>query len=68
MTIYKFTVKAKMNRFMESPLHETFTDLIIADNYDQACKSEREGFHSGWEIESMTCDIENVNVVRDCRF
>lgn len=55
MGIYKFTVEATRERFMEPPLHKVHEHYIAADSYDRAhthvWKLLQRG---GWEIRRIT--------------
>ena len=54
MYVYKFTIKATRERFMEPPLHDTSEHYIAAYSYDQA-HSHVWGMlnRAGWKIDEI---------------
>ena len=54
MTIYKLTVKAVRERFMEPPLHDTSEHYIAAYSYDQAHSYVWAMLNrAGWKIDEI---------------
>lgn len=54
MTIYKLTVKATRERFMEAPLHDTSEHYIAAYSYEQAFSHVRAMLkRAGWNVDEI---------------
>ena len=66
MVVYKLTVTATRDRFMERPLHDTSEHYIAAYDYDQA-----HGYvwamldKAGWKIDSITGKEVYLQDIRD---
>lgn len=55
MTIFKFTIEATRERFMEPPLREVHEHYIAADSYDQAHTYVWERLRrGGWEVQRIS--------------
>ena len=54
MYIYKFTVTATRERFMEPPLHDVSEHYVAADSYEQAHGHVWANLaHGGWKIDKI---------------
>ena len=66
MIIYKFTVEAERERFMEKPLHDKFEEYFAAYSYDQAydhiCARLKK---AGWTVKSITGKQLFLQDIRD---
>lgn len=66
MIIYKFTVEAVRERFMEPPLHDKFEEYFAAYSYDQARSHVwRRLEKAGWSIKSLTGKQLILQDIRD---
>lgn len=66
MYVYKFTVEAERERFMERPLHDTSEHYIAAYSYDQA-HSHVWGMleRAGWKVKRITGKEIFLQDIRD---
>ena len=66
MTVYKFTVEAERERFMEPPLRDTSDHYIAAYSYDQAHSHVWSNLtRAGWQIRRITGKEILVQDIRD---
>lgn len=66
MIIYKFTITAERERFMERPLRDTFECYVLAYSYDQAHGHVwRMLENAGWKIEKIEGKTIHVQDIRD---
>lgn len=66
MYIYKFTVEAVRERFMESPLRDTSEHYIAAYSYDQAHAHVWGNLErAGWKIQKITGKEIYLQDIRD---
>lgn len=66
MLVYKITVTAERERFMEGPLKDTSEHYIAAYSYDQAKQHVEDNMkRGGWKIISMRSEEVYVHDIRD---
>lgn len=66
MYIYKFTVEATRERFMESPLHDTSEHYIAAYSYEQAHSHVWAMLEKGgWKVNKITGKTVYLQDIRD---
>lgn len=66
MSIYKFTVEATRDRFMEPPLRDKFDDYIAAYSYDQAHSYVWARLNkAGWKVQSISGKEIFLTDIRD---
>lgn len=66
--VYKVTVKAHRERFMEPDLHDRWTETIIADSPAEAIEFEKKRFEgSDWEFDDVSYTSEYVLAIWDAR-
>ena len=66
MYIYKFTVKATRDRFMEPPLRDTSEHYIAAYSYDHALTHINQMLtRGGWKINSVDGKEIYLHDIRD---
>lgn len=66
MTIYKLTVEAVRERFMEKPLYDKFDEYFAAYSYDHAHDHVRKRLEkAGWTVKKITGKQLFLQDIRD---
>ena len=66
MTIYKFTIEAVRERFMEHPLHDKFEEYFAAYSYEQARDHLFARLNNaGWTVKKITGKQLFLQDIRD---
>lgn len=66
MYIYKLTVEATRERFMEPPLHDRFEEYFAAYTFDQAHSHVCARLNkAGWKVQSISGEKIYLQDIRD---
>lgn len=66
MYVWKFTIQATRERFMEPPLHDTSERYVAAYSYDQAHSYVWGRLNkAGWKVDSIKAKTVFLEDIRD---